>query len=135
MSIIDVQMGSSSMIHTASFVAITIRELGRRLLSTREDGSLIGSRFSDQRNEIGETNEWGIGWARDLQAEERKGQETVISKKQVNVMFYAITHRPPIRQRLNLNNLINDLRFRGRSVLETLLTHSVDAVRATDPNS
>lgn len=65
--------------------------------STREDGSLIGSRsLSDQRNEIGETNEWGIGWARDLQAEERKGQETVISKKQVErSMFYVqLFHRP-----------------------------------------
>ena len=60
-------------------------------------GSLIGSRsLSDQRNEIGETNEWGIGWARDLQAEERKGQETVISKSKVErSMFYVqLFHRP-----------------------------------------
>ena len=64
--------------------------------SKRDNGSLINSRsLSEQRNEIGNTNEWGIGWARDLQDEEKKGQETVLSKEQIErSMFYVqLFHR------------------------------------------
>ena len=64
--------------------------------SKRENGSLIGSRdLSTQRNEIGNTDDWGIAWARDLQSEEQRGQETLISKTQVErSMFYVqLFHR------------------------------------------
>ena len=64
--------------------------------SKNDDGKLIGSRDrSNQKNESGERDDWGVSWARNLPKEERRGQESVISRKQVErSMFYVqLFHR------------------------------------------
>jgi hypothetical protein len=64
--------------------------------SRNENGSLIHSRDrSDQRNETAGIDDWGTAWARELREEENKGQETIISKAQVeSSMFYVqLFHR------------------------------------------
>ena len=64
--------------------------------SRGEDGSLITSRSrSHQRNEIGDTNEWGIGWARDLEEEkEDKKQPYPKSKSNVQCIMCKIVSPP-----------------------------------------
>lgn len=64
--------------------------------SRNDGGNLIASRDrSDQRNVIGEIDDWGTAWARDLREEEDRGRETHISKDQVaRSMFYVqLFHR------------------------------------------
>ncbi len=61
-----------------------------------DDGNLIASRDrSDQRNVIGDVDDWGTSWARDLPEEESRGQESFISSDQVRrSMFYVqLFHR------------------------------------------
>ena len=61
-----------------------------------DDGHLIRSRdLSSQRNVIGEQDNWGTAWARELREEEHRGRETHLSKSQVErSMFYVqLFHR------------------------------------------
>ena len=61
-----------------------------------DDGHLIRSRdVSSQRNVIGEQDNWGTAWARELHEEEDRGRETHLSKSQVErSMFYVqLFHR------------------------------------------
>ncbi len=64
--------------------------------SRNDRNQLVGSRNrSEQRNVIGDVDEWGTSWARELPEEEERGKETTISSSQVATsMFYVqLFHR------------------------------------------
>ena len=61
-----------------------------------DDGHLVRSRdLSSQRNVIGEQDNWGTTWARELREEEHRGRETRLRKSQIeSSMFYVqLFHR------------------------------------------
>ena len=64
--------------------------------SRNDDDRLIQSRDrSDQRNVIGDTDDWGIEWARERNEEDVRGRESTVSKTQFEqAMFYVqLFHR------------------------------------------
>ncbi len=64
--------------------------------SRNDRDQLIPSRDrSEQRNVIGDVDDWGTSWARELQEEEERGKETTISSSQIaRSMFYVqLFHR------------------------------------------
>ena len=111
--------------------------------STREDGSLIGSRsLSDQRNEIGETNEWGIGWARDFRKKSERVRETHLSKSKVERVrcfiynYFTALHvlQTPYLRLIHIQTQVHDLEAAVTlfNTSRLFLTHSIASMRTTD---
>ena len=77
--------------------------------SQNDDDKLVYSREnSDQRNVIGETDDWGIDWARERNDEDVRGRESTMGKTQFEqAMFYVqlfhratpSTHAPTVSKR------------------------------------